>query len=175
MSALDLWRGNRPGWTTAWEPFDRDFEQMFQEMDRFFNRSRMPEAGSYRFIPACDIEEAEGEYHLYMDVPGLDRDDIEIEVIGNTVKISGERKQEREEKGTNQYRLERILGRFSRSFNLPDGVKEKDIEATYENGVLCLSLPKAEVQKAKRISVKPGKPGFVAKLTSKAKSKASNE
>ncbi|MEZ4743846.1 MAG: Hsp20/alpha crystallin family protein [Bdellovibrionota bacterium] len=175
MTALDVWRGDRPSLLSSWEPFSRDFDRMFSDMERSLGSLRGWSANGPEFVPACDIEETESEYHLSMDVPGLEKDDIRIEVVGNSVSISGERKQEKEEKGANQYRLERSYGKFNRTFTLPDGVKEENIEANYDNGVLCLTLPKSEKSKAKRISVKSGKPGFVAKLAGKGKNKAANE
>ena len=175
MTALDVWKGSRPSLLSTWEPFSRDFDRMFRDMERVFGPYRGVSGTGYDFVPACDIEETESEYHLSMDVPGLEKEDFKIEVVGNSVSISGERKQEKEEKGANQYRLERSYGRFERTFTLPDGVKEDDIEANYDNGVLCLTLPKSEKSKAKHISVKSGKPSFMAKLTGKGKNKTANE
>ena len=175
MSGLDIWRGDRTPLLGSWEPFTRDFERMFSDFDRMRGQLRGLKDYAPGFLPACDIDETEEEYHLRMDVPGLEKDDFQIEVLGNSIKVSGERKHEEEEKNKNQYRIERRYGRFTRTFNLPEGLKEDEIEATYDNGVLCLTLPKSAKSKAKRISVKSGKPGFVAKLAGKSKNKAASQ
>ena len=106
------------------------------------------------YVPTCDIDETEKTYLLSMDVPGLEPDDITVEVADNSVIVSGERK---EEKGCNSYRYERRFGKFMRAFSLPESVKEDDIVASYEKGVLFLTLPKMKKSRAKLIKVKSGK------------------
>jgi HSP20 family protein len=89
-----------------------------------------------------------------MDIPGMETKDIDIQVNGNLLTISGERKEEREEKGTTFHRVERRVGSFSRTVTLPCPVKEDAVDAQYKNGTLTVKLPKTEETKSKKITVK---------------------
>lgn len=173
MTAIDIWRGDRPSsMLSSLEPFSNDFDRIFRDMERLITPVRSLAGSNGDFLPSVDIDESENAYHLMMDIPGVDKDNIHIEVVGNSVKVSGERNQEKEEEGVNRYRYERRYGKFARSFTLPQGVKEDDIEANYDNGVLCVTIPKAENNKTKHIPVKMGKPGLLNRLTGKSKEKS---
>lgn len=151
MATLDLWRGeNRP--SNVWDLMTRDFDRMMSDMGRFMP-SRLP-SDMKEFLPACDIEETDSEYHLTMDIPGIRKDDISIEVSGNELQISGERKREQEEGVAGNRRFERQVGQFFRSFTLPANSNPEKIEASYDHGVLRLAIPKDQSSKAKRISIK---------------------
>ena len=89
-----------------------------------------------------------------MDIPGMEAKDIDIQVNGHLLTISGERKEEKEEKGKTYHRIERRSGSFSRSVTLPCPVKEEAVDAQYKNGILMVKLPKAEEAKSKKIAVK---------------------
>jgi HSP20 family protein len=88
-----------------------------------------------------------------MDVPGIDAKDINIEVAGNTLRITGERKEEKEEKGETWHRIERRSGSFARSVPLPCSVKEDKAEAAYADGVLTVKIPKSEEAKTHKVKV----------------------
>ncbi len=107
-------------------------------------------------IPSVDLIEADNALELRIDLPGMESKDITVEVSGNTVKLSGERKEEKEEKGKTYHRLERRSGSFLRTITLPCKVNEDEAAAEFVNGVLTVKLPKSEETKAKRISVKGG-------------------
>lgn len=93
---------------------------------------------------------------LRADLPGLDRDDVEIEVKDGVLTVSGERKAEHEDKGEGYHRVERSFGRFSRSLGLPQGVDAGQVEASFERGVLEVKVPKPEERKPTRIEIGGG-------------------
>ena len=104
--------------------------------------------------PALDVAEKDNSFEIRMDIPGVDSKDLDVEVHGNTVTISGSRKEEKEEKGKTFHRIERSSGSFSRTVTLPCGVSEKEVAAEYTNGVLSVVLPKSEEARPKKISIK---------------------
>jgi HSP20 family protein len=103
--------------------------------------------------PAFDISETDNEIHVKAELPGMDPKEIEITLTGDLLTIKGEKKEEKEEKGENFHRRERRYGSFSRSFRLPVEVKADSINAGYKDGVLTVTLPKAEKETARRIEV----------------------
>ena len=107
-----------------------------------------------RIVPSLDLAETDGNVEVRMDIPGMEAKDIDIQVHGNLLTISGERKEEREEKGKTFHRIERRVGSFSRSVTLPCPVKEDAVDAQYKNGLLTVKLPKTEEAKSKKIAVK---------------------
>lgn len=154
MALLDVLRERETPSLDNTEPYYmRAMDRAFREMDGMTGPLRTWNGEGSSFLPACDIDESENEFHLTMDVPGLRKEDIQVEIAGSTVKISGERKATTKIKGRSSCRMERRQGRFSRSFSLPEGIRDDDIEARYENGVLNLTLPRSDSSKNKRISV----------------------
>lgn len=128
-----------------------------EEMEDLFSRAFGEEGGlwpSERIIPSLDLAETEAALEVRMDIPGMEPKDIDIQVNGNLLTISGERKEEKEEKGKTYHRIERRTGSFSRSVTLPCPVKEDAVDAQYKSGILTVKLPKTEEAKAKKISVK---------------------
>ncbi|MGO9121006.1 MAG: Hsp20/alpha crystallin family protein [Desulfomonilaceae bacterium] len=96
------------------------------------------------FSPAIDISETEKEIIVKVELPGIDQEDVEISLSGATLKISGEKKDEKKEEGEHFHRVERSFGRFAMSLPLPCRVQEKEIKAEYKDGVLSVKIPKAE-------------------------------
>ena len=107
-----------------------------------------------RITPSLDLAEADNALEVRMDIPGMEAKDIDIQVNANVLTVSGERKEEREEKGKIYHRVERRVGSFSRSVTLPCPVKEDVVDAQYKNGILTIKLPKTEEAKARKITVK---------------------
>lgn len=107
-----------------------------------------------RIVPSLDLAETDEALEVRMDIPGIDAKDFDIQVTGNLLTISGERKEEREEKGKTYHRVERRAGSFSRSVTLPCLVKEEAVDAQYRNGILTVRLPKTEEAKSRKITVK---------------------
>lgn len=125
--------------------FNDDFESA---VDRIFRGN-----GGQVYAPAVDLHETEEAYVIEADLPGMKKDDINIEVLEDTVTIQGVRNDETEEKRENYHRIERHRGEFKRSFRIPGGFDASAVKAEFNDGVLKLNLPKQEVQKARRISV----------------------
>ena len=136
-----------------WEPM-RELNTLQGEMNRLFN-SFFDEGngGRRRWAPAVDLLERDDSLVLKADLPGLSEDDVEIEVRDNVLTIAGERKAEHEAGENGYYRVERSFGHFSRSLQLPDGVDADRISASFENGVLELTIPKPEQRKPRRIAI----------------------
>lgn len=122
---------------------------LFSEMDRFFE-----EFGTRSFAPACEISESENNYHMSVDLPGMRKEDIKVEMKENVLVVSGERKQEYNtgDQRTTHY-AEKRYGSFTRSFSLPNTANPEKIEAKFENGVLNLTIPKVEASKARTVEI----------------------
>ena len=136
-----------------------DISQMHREFNRMFDsalRGGTADDGSYGTFwnPAVDIVEQEDAYIVEAELPGLTKNDVKISVQGNVLTMRGERKSEQEENKRNYHRNERAYGSFVRSFTLPSYVQTDKIEAQYKNGILTITLPKAEEAKPKTIDVK---------------------
>jgi HSP20 family protein len=107
-----------------------------------------------RMAPLADLSETDTSIQVSVDLPGVNPDDIDIRLSGNTLRLHGERKEEQEEKGRTFHRIERRRGRFSRSITLPCAVVEDEVAAEYKDGVLTVTLPKCEEAKSRKIEVK---------------------
>ena len=99
-------------------------------------------------------DHSQSTIHLYFDLPGLKKGEVEINVHDGTLSVSGERRQEEAEEGRTFVRVERSYGRFYRSFSLPQTIDAAGIEATFEDGVLTIEVPKAEELKPRRIDIR---------------------
>ena len=116
-------------------------------LDRFFNDSFG--AALKQFNPAVDIAEDEKSYEIHVAVPGVKKQDFKIDLVDGKLTISGERKMEEKKEGKNFHSLETQYGSFNRSFFVPEDVKAEKVEATYEDGLLKLTLPKKEKKVSK--------------------------
>lgn len=121
-------------------------------MDEFFNDAVATR--QQPFAPSIDISETDKQYLIDVEVPGMDKKDIELNVDNNTLTIRGERKFENEEEGKHFHRVESSYGNFSRSFMLPDNVDSESIQATYNNGILHITIEKSEQKMKKQIKIK---------------------
>jgi HSP20 family protein len=141
-----------------WEPV-RELHTVQSEMNRIFNTffdSPTPRGNGRRWIPAMDVVEADGQYVLRADLPGISEGDVRVELDENVLTISGERKSEREQRSEGYYRVERASGSFSRSLTLPEGVDADDIQANFDNGVLEIRIPKPEQPKPRKVEITVG-------------------
>lgn len=111
------------------------------------------EDGWGAWVPPVDIFEKNENLVLRVELPGVEKDDIEIRVENGVLSLHGQRRREQEFDEKNAYRLERSYGAFSRSFTLPTTVDSTKIAATYKDGVLEVTLPKAEEAKPKRVPI----------------------
>jgi HSP20 family protein len=110
-------------------------------------------AAARRWVPAVDLVEADDRYVLKADLPGLTAEDVTIEVTDDVLTVSGERHGETSEKRDGYVRLERHSGAFRRSVRLPEGVDAERVAASFEHGVLEVSIPKPEARKPHRVEI----------------------
>lgn len=140
------------------DPF-RELEQIQHEMNRLFNFSlerrtgRDAELWEGKWSPAVDVYDSKDTIVVKADLPGMNKDEIDVSVQDDTLIIKGEKKEEKEVKEKGYIRTERFSGSFSRVIALPSGVNTAKVAATYKNGVLELTLPKKEGAKPKQIKV----------------------
>ena len=138
---------------TPYNPF-REIREIENRL--FGNRAAAKEEDSVAtFAPKVNTREGEFAYHVDVDLPGVKKEDIKIDVRENTLVISGERNFKEEVKEEDYYRVETRFGKFSRSFTLPENVDMENIEASTDNGVLEVVIPKlAKQEGSKTITVK---------------------
>jgi len=122
--------------------------------DRFFEGRSLPSLFERGWSPAVDVAETEDSFIISAELPGMDPENVEISVTGDTLTIKGEKKQEAAEEGKNFHRVERSYGAFCRTIPLRAGVKADEAQATFKNGVLRITLPKEEGELKKTIKVK---------------------
>ena len=130
---------------------------MFNEFDsalESFLGSSLDAQGTMQV--SCDVSETKDSYKMCFDMPGVKKEDINIDVQGNQLTVSGERKTESSVKEEHGLRHERSYGKFERSFTVPEGVDLDKVQAAYDNGVLNLSIPKVEKAKVRKIQIGSG-------------------
>ncbi len=145
---------------TRWEPF-RELSTLQDRINRAFRESyreggQDESLATSSFAPAVDVYEDEHNVTLKIEVPGIDEKDIDVSLENNTLTVHGERKIEKEEKEENYRRVESQYGSFTRTFNLPPTVDSEKVSATYDKGVLKVTLPKKAEAKPKQIKVSVG-------------------
>ncbi|HLV00472.1 MAG TPA: Hsp20/alpha crystallin family protein [Acidobacteriota bacterium] len=140
----------RPRPMVDFENLQRTMNRMFEEVFSDFSDANGIWQGSWR--PAADIYETESDIHLDVELPGFQRDEIEISLDNGALTISGERKME-EEKDRNYHRTERAYGRFQRTFQLPTTADDENVKAELKNGVLAITIPKRPEARRKHIPV----------------------
>lgn len=148
---LDLWRRDTFNPTRELSTLQRSIDQLFEDFLSPSENSKQLQQAS--FSPACDIEETDKQYLITFDVPGVSKNDIKLELNDNQLIVSGEKKYEHKEEKKNRYVMERSYGSFQRSFTLPASVDADKIGASYDNGVLLITVPKTEASKAKQIEI----------------------
>jgi len=136
-----------------WNPY-RSLISLPDEIERFFSDFGLDtRASDTVWSPSVDLAENDDSYEVKAEIPGMKREDIKVSYRDDVLMLTGEKKQEKENKDKNYHRIERAYGRFERSFWLPKEVKADEIKAQYKNGVLSISIPKAEEVKPKEIEV----------------------
>ena len=147
---------------TRWDPF-RDLLSIQDEMNQMFSRAFGQQAGQAgesgqraMWAPALDIAERKDAYLVSVEVPGMKPEDLDVTLENGLLTVQGERRFEQEATDKQWHRVERRYGRFRRSITLPSQVQADAIEASFEDGVLNVRVPKAEEAKPKRIEVRGG-------------------
>lgn len=122
-------------------------------IDSFFSNT-IPELFETDLVPPTDIAETEDAYHISLEMPGLREEDIHVQMQDGHLVVSAERRDRREDEGRTWHRIEQRFGRMSRTIALPKGVKSDAVEASYRQGLLTLTVPKAPEAKPVRIQIK---------------------
>jgi len=141
-----------------WDP-GREVDTLQSEVNRIFDTffgANANDVRARRWVPAMDLVETEDHLVLRADLPGLKREDVEVEVKNGVLTVSGERKAEHEDRSEGYYRVERSFGSFSRSLTLPDGIDPQNVVADFEAGVLEVRIPKPKETKPVRVSIGAG-------------------
>jgi HSP20 family protein len=138
-----------------WSPFG-EMGLLQNQMNRLFDAAMHGNGdatGTTGWIPAADIYESDNDLVVTMDVPGVDPKNVEIRVENNVLTIRGERQMEESQKAESFHRVERFYGAFARTFALTTSVDTEKIRASYNAGVLSITLPKAEAAKPRKIQI----------------------
>jgi len=142
--------------------FTKDMERLFEDFGTFtfpgfFNRG-FPFSAEFKdldWMPQLEVMTSNGDFMVKADLPGLTKDNVKVELTDEALTISGERKEEKEEKDKDFYRSERSYGRFFRQIPLPEGVKTDKANATFTNGVLEVKIPVAKTEsQARKLEIK---------------------
>jgi HSP20 family protein len=154
---MSLTRWQRPE-LNVWSPF-RHLSLLRNEIDRLFDSPLDAlTSNSQQFLngwlPTIDLYEDRDHLVLKAELPGMKKEDIDISLHGEVLTVSGERKEEETFDKAETYRAERFLGRFQRTLTLPVRVDASKVQASYKDGILTVTLPKAEEAKPKQIEVK---------------------
>lgn len=145
------------------EQFHREVDRLFDEAFRgmghlpfSFNRPLPSGLNKGLIKPTLDLGATEKEYTVTVEIPGVSEKDVELEIVNDTLTIRGEKKHENEEKNKSYYRMERSYGSFQRMLSLPEDADQNGVAATFDNGILTVTLPRKALPKAdvKRIEVK---------------------
>lgn len=155
---------------TLWDfmsEVERAFDQAWNTSDiagRSHRRTELP-----TFAPAVDLHETKDFYLISVDVPGIDQNNIKVDVEDGRLTVSGERTREEHKEDGMFQRFEKSYGRFVRSFQLPQNIDEGKIQARSENGVLEIMVPKTEQAKPRSVQIEAGKGGLFSKLVGNSK------
>jgi HSP20 family protein len=167
-SSLPVKQQDQPGPARYSHPMSQlhnEIDRLFEDVFRGFG---FPSLGIGRSFPALaqtdwlkpilDIGATEKEYTISVELPGVDQKDVQLEVVNDTLLIKGEKKQEKEEKDKDFYRIERSYGSFQRVLSLPEDADRDHISAVYKNGVMKITLPRKALPQigAKQIEIKTG-------------------
>jgi HSP20 family protein len=132
-----------------WDPF-RDMKAVEEEFDRLAGRAFARNA----WVPALDVRETEDRFEVTLDLPGMDPEAVGVTFEDGSLTITGKRDLANEEKGETWHRIERSYGTFARSIRMPQTADPERIDATFDRGVLTVSVPKVEQAKSRTIEVR---------------------
>ncbi len=130
-------------------------EEMNRMFDNFFGAPRRVERNDrvLYWTPRVNVEETDDQFEVTAELPGLNRDDVKIEIKDHALTFTGEKKTEKENKDRNVHLYERAYGKFCRTFTLPDNVDVDKIEAEFKDGILQIDIPKTEEAKPRQVEV----------------------
>ena len=134
-------------------PIKRIRDDITQMFNRFFDEPFFQSQSTSTFVPVINIREEAEKYTVEAELPGMDINDIDIEVRGNVLTIRGERKYEQKKEGEHVHMIESSYGSFQRSFTLPDHINIDEITADSRNGILYIHIPKDETKRTRKINI----------------------
>ncbi len=139
---------------TRFDPF-REIKELENRIFQNYVPTVQTEKGINAFTPSVNTREDEKAYYIEVDLPGVKKEDIKVDVKDNILTVSGERKLKEEVKEEDYYKIETTIGKFTRSFTLPEDADVEHIDAKSENGVLEIVIPKVKKEESvKTIAVK---------------------
>ena len=137
---------------------EREFNKLFNTFSSRFgiddNSNKNEELENAVWMPLTDVSEDKEKYTLKMDLPGITKEDVKLSYVDGGLSISGERKQEKEERDSKYHRIERSYGKYFRSFSLPQKIEADKISAVFKDGQLTITVPKTEEAKPKELEIK---------------------
>lgn len=131
----------------------REIDRIFGDFFPTFGEEGEGEIFSPMWTPRMDLSETEGEFLVKMDLPGIDKDQVSVNVEDSMLTVKGERQEEKKEEKENYLRMERSYGNFYRSIPLPETAKVNQVKAAFKNGVLTVHIPKAEQSKPLKVEI----------------------
>lgn len=131
----------------------RGLSQLEDTFDKFFSDFKSLKTNGASFTPSCDITEDAKSYTMKFDLPGVSKDQVKVEIDGDRLMVTAERKEEKKQEDAKKYLSEISYGSYMRSFTLPAPIDEKLLDAKFKDGVLTVIVPKTESSKAKQIPV----------------------
>lgn len=140
-----------------WDP-TRDIEAFQSDMNRLFDSFFRSDSNSTvrRWAPPTDLTEEGDHLVLKLDLPGMSDEDVDVQVEGNVLTVSGERGDDRKVEEGGHFRLERTFGRFARSFSLPEGIDADAIQGDFDKGVLEIRIPKPVEEQPRKVKIGAG-------------------
>lgn len=145
-------RGLERAFRRGISPFP-ELMELQRSLDQVFGAGRTPENTGFAWQPAVDIFETDNEIIIKMELPEVNKDDVQVNLDDRTLTIRGERKLEFEDRRESYHRVERSYGQFARSFTVPPNIAREGLKAQYKDGILRVVLPKAEEAKPRQIEV----------------------
>ena len=134
-----------------WDNLAQQFDSFFADFDKGTTGDVTRSERSLVFAPPTDVEESSTHFDLSFDMPGMKEDDLSVELEGRTLTVSGKR--ERRLTDTKNHRSEKFYGEYRRTISLPENIKGDEIQASYDNGVLNVRLPKTQLTGVKKIQI----------------------
>lgn len=142
-----------------WDPFERMRELMQWDPFQDLPQRWLGGAGPEIYTPTFDVREEKEAFVFKADLPGIKEEDVDLSITGNRLTVSGKREEENVDERESYYCRERSYGSFTRTFTLPDSVDADQIQASMQDGVLSLRLPKSPEAQPKKIALKAGNGG----------------
>ena len=147
---IDLWRGDQRAYP-EWSQLQKMVDRMWGDLPNPKWQSKNAEIA---FSPQCEVTEDKMAYHFKFDLPGINKDQVKVEIHDNRMIVTGERKEERKEDNKRYHFSELSYGSFMRTFTFPTDVDAEKVEAKFDNGVLNINVAKSETTLSRQVNIK---------------------